>query len=235
MFKTGVYLVFIIEVQNLTRSFGDFKALDQVTFSLERGQHYVIEGASGSGKSTLLHLIGGLDRPTQGNISFCNRKLESFTDAELARYRNQHVGFIFQFHFLLPSITAMENILLPAEIAGVPKKSVLEETKILARELNVSHCLNKYPYKLSGGEQQRINVLRAISLRPQLLLCDEPTGNLDSYNSQKVSALLKDLSLSINATLVVVTHNKSVASLSPNKIFMQDGRATLESFSVNQR
>ncbi len=214
----------IIEVKNLTRIFGDFQALKEVSFTLKRGEHYAIEGASGSGKSTLLHLMGGLDRPTQGNISFCGKILGSFNDEELARYRNLNVGLVFQFHFLLPSMTALKNILLPSEIGGISNKKILEQTKSLAKELGVSHCLNKYPYKLSGGEQQRINILRAVSLRPPLLLCDEPTGNLDSHNSQKVSTLLRDLSTSIGATLVVVTHNKSVSSLFSHKIFMRDGR-----------
>ena len=213
----------LIEVENLTRTFGDFKALKQVTFSLEQGKHYVIEGASGSGKSTLLHLMGGLDRPTEGSVSFCGKRLDSFNDEELASYRNRNVGLVFQFHFLLPSMTAIQNILLPSEIADISKEKALEQTRSLAEELGVSHCLDKYPYKLSGGEQQRINILRAVSLRPPLLLCDEPTGNLDSHNSQKVSTLLRDLSKSIGATLVVVTHNKSVSSLFSRKIFMRDG------------
>ena len=214
----------IIEVEKLTRSFGNFKALKSISLKLQEKKHYVLQGASGSGKSTLLHLMGGLDRPTSGAVFFRGQNLMALSDTELAHYRNHHVGFVFQFHFLLPAMTALQNILLPCEIAGLPKKNILKQTMEHAERLGIVHCLKKFPYELSGGEQQRLNILRAISLRPPLLLCDEPTGNLDSENSQKVSALLKEMAIEVGATLVVVTHNEKMASRFHNNIFMEDGK-----------
>jgi ABC-type lipoprotein export system ATPase subunit len=152
------------------------------------------------------------------------RNLTSLNDEELAQFRNSYVGFVFQFHFLLPSMTCRDNILLPARIGGRNVATVQKETHELAKFLGVDHCLEKYPYEVSGGEQQRINIIRALSLRPKILLCDEPTGNLDSKNSEKVTTLLKNLSADFGATLIVVTHDDKVASFFPRKIVIEDGQ-----------
>jgi ABC-type lipoprotein export system ATPase subunit len=145
-------------------------------------------------------------------------------DEELAQFRNQFVGFVFQFHFLLPSMTCRDNIFLPARIGSRDLKQVEKDVQSLAEVLGVGHCLSKYPFEISGGEQQRINIIRALSLRPKILLCDEPTGNLDSKNSEKVASLLKSLAIEYGATLLVVTHDDKVASFFPRKIVIEDGQ-----------
>ena len=152
------------------------------------------------------------------------KNLHELGDEGLALFRNESVGFVFQFHFLLPSMTCRDNILLPARIGGKNFKQVEEDTSKLATILGVTHCLSKYPFEISGGEQQRINIIRALSLRPKILLCDEPTGNLDSKNSEKVTTLLKNLSADFGATLLVVTHDDKVASHFPRKIVIEDGQ-----------
>lgn len=213
-----------IKVENLTKRFHMVEALKNVSFELNRGEQYAICGASGSGKSTLMYLLGGLDTPCEGKIWVGDHLLSDMNDEQLATYRNRFVGFVFQFHFLLPSMNCWNNILLPAKIGGDVSKDIREHVTYLARELGVEHCLKKYPYQLSGGEQQRINIIRALSLKPKLLLCDEPTGNLDSGNSQKVTQLLKGLAKDFAATLVVVTHDQQVAQALTHCINIRDGQ-----------
>lgn len=222
----------LVKVDKVFKKFGDQFALNGLSLDLEEGKQYAILGASGSGKSTLLYLIGGLDKPSQGQIVVGGRELHKLSDEDLAFYRNQLVGFVFQFHFLLPSTNCLKNILLPAEIGGHDigpvKKRVLE----LAEHLGVTHCLNKFPYQLSGGEQQRINIVRALSLKPKLLLCDEPTGNLDSENSEKVTLLLKKLASEFGSTLAVVTHDMAVANQFPKKFILKDGKLCQDSVTA---
>ncbi len=213
-----------IQIQDVSKTYGEQHALDHLSLSMELGGQYAIVGASGSGKSTLLYMMGGLERPDSGKVVIDGKDLSSLGDGVLAKYRNKNVGFIFQFHFLLPSITNLKNILLPCEIGGGDAKKVKQMALELADHLNVSHCLKKYPYQLSGGEQQRINIIRALSMRPQLLLCDEPTGNLDSENSAKVTELLKNLAREFGATLIVVTHDRGIANSFTNKFVMKDGK-----------
>ncbi|MBF0362300.1 MAG: ABC transporter ATP-binding protein [Oligoflexia bacterium] len=216
-----------VRAENVRKNFGSVEVLKGVNLSLAPKEHFVIKGASGSGKSTFLHLLAGLDSLTSGKIFVDDCDLSKMNDTQLAIYRNKNVGLVFQFHYLLPSIKCEDNLLLPARISEsstAENLSAIRERVInLASELGVSHCLNKYPYELSGGEQQRINIIRALSLKPKLLLCDEPTGNLDSVNSDKVSRLLKELAEEFAATLIVVTHNERVASCFPREIVMKDG------------
>lgn len=218
----------ILECQQLTKEYGHFKALSGVSLQFEKGAHYAIQGASGSGKSTLLYLLGGLDRPTSGSIAYAGKKLEGLSDTALASYRNKIVGFVFQFHFLLPSMTCADNIRLPARLAGKLSRDLEDRMKALAERLGVGGCLSKYPYQLSGGEQQRINLIRAVLMRPGLLLCDEPTGNLDSANTKLVTELLHELSRESGSTLIVVTHDLSVAQAFQNQIFLKDGKVTMQ-------
>lgn len=213
-----------IAVKDVKRHYGAVHAVDGVTLALEQGEQYAIQGASGSGKSTLLYLLGGLDRPTSGEVTIEGSLLNKLSDEGLAEYRNRWVGFVFQFHFLLPSLNGLSNILLPARIGGHRVEDVEKHARELSRVLGVQHCLDKFPYELSGGEQQRINLIRALSLKPRLLLCDEPTGNLDSENSLKVVDLLQGLSREYNSTLVVVTHDPSVVAKFPVVYTMRDGR-----------
>lgn len=212
-----------VNVKEVTKTYAKSHALNGVDVGFEDSEQYVIKGASGSGKSTLLYLIGGLDRPTSGEIRVGGKNLFSMDDEALALYRNSLVGFIFQFHFLLPSMNCLDNILLPSKIGGKDSTEVKKLSLELAEHLKVTHCLKKYPFELSGGEQQRINIIRALSLRPKLLLCDEPTGNLDSENSLIVTTLLKKLAKEFNATLIVVTHDENVAEHFEQKLVMKDG------------
>ncbi|EQC48953.1 ABC transporter, ATP-binding protein [Bacteriovorax sp. BSW11_IV] len=213
----------LIQVNGLTKNFANVDVLKGIDLSFEEGEHYVIRGASGSGKSTLLYLLGGLDRPTSGSVEFQGVDLARFDDDKLAKFRNQNVGFVFQFHFLLPNLNCLDNIILPSRIGGRKENKIKENSLKLAEYLGVSHCLSKFPFELSGGEQQRINIIRALSLGPKLLLCDEPTGNLDSENSRKVTALLKALAKEFNSTMIVVTHDDTVASQFHNVLHMKDG------------
>jgi lipoprotein-releasing system ATP-binding protein len=215
--------VSLIEINNVTKGFSKIFALNGVSTNLEAGEQYAIQGSSGSGKSTLLYLLGGLDRPTAGSILINGKNLATFNDEELASYRNRNVGFVFQFHFLLPSMNCLDNIFLPAKIGGVSQDGLRAEIENLAERLKISHCLQKYPFELSGGEQQRVNIIRALSLKPKILLCDEPTGNLDSENSLNVARILKSLAKDFGSTLVVVTHDLAVANEFDNQLFMKDG------------
>jgi ABC-type lipoprotein export system ATPase subunit len=214
----------MINVNKITKKYGDFYALSELSLNFDAAEQYAILGASGSGKSSLLYLMGGLDRPDSGDIIIDQESLFSMNDKEMALFRNRYVGFVFQFHFLLPSIDCMQNILLPAQIGGVKDKEVKKRSMELADHLGVSHCLKKYPYQLSGGEQQRISIIRALSLKPKMLLCDEPTGSLDSENSQKVTTLLKELANEFSSTLVIVTHDPSVAQHFDKQCRLKDGR-----------
>jgi len=214
----------LVEARNVKKSFGKVEALGGITLNLEANNQYAVKGTSGSGKSTLLYLLGGLDRPSGGEIFISGKNLSLQTDDELAKFRNQFVGFVFQFHFLLQSMTCMNNILLPGRIRGGSIVEIQKDTHNLAQILGVTHCLEKYPYQLSGGEQQRINIIRALSLRPKLLLCDEPTGNLDSKNTELVTSLLKELASDYQSTLIVVTHDNDVSSKFKNQIVLKDGK-----------
>ncbi len=214
----------LVNVNNVSKKYGNQFALKNLSLELEEKGQYAILGASGSGKSTLLYLLGGLDKPDQGEIEVDGLSLSKLDDQEMADYRNTKIGFIFQFHFLLPSINCMKNILLPAEIGGHKVGPVKKQALELADYLGISQCLKKFPYELSGGEQQRVNIVRALSLKPQILLCDEPTGNLDSENSQKVTLLLQKLSLEFQSTLAVVTHDPSVAQRFQQKFVLKDGQ-----------
>lgn len=213
-----------IKVQNLFKNFGSTEVLRGINLEIASQSQQVLIGASGSGKSTLLHLIGGLERYENGEILFSNKDLKSLNDAELAFYRNRKVGFVFQFHFLLSSMNSLDNILLPARIGGLLNPVLKSEVLELSSLLGVDHCLKKYPFELSGGEQQRINIIRSLSMKPEILLCDEPTGNLDTKNSQKVIDLLRELSLQRKNTLLIVTHDSKIANQFDRKITIEDGR-----------
>tara|TARA_B100000925_G_scaffold285772_1_gene262526 strand:- start:10775 stop:11443 length:669 start_codon:yes stop_codon:yes gene_type:complete len=213
-----------IITRDLVKSFSNTNVLKGVNLKIDKGGQYVIKGSSGSGKSTLLYLLGGLDRPDSGVISVDGESLANYSDEELANYRNQKIGFVFQFHFLLSSMNCMDNILLPASLS---KKTSPNKVKPFVNEvaglLGVTECLDKMPFELSGGQQQRINLIRAISLKPDYLLCDEPTGSLDSVNTEIVCDFLFKLSRELNITLLTVTHDKNVASHFSHHLEMKDG------------
>ncbi len=214
----------LFKIENIKKNFSGLEVLKGISFSLEEGEQYVIRGPSGSGKSTLFYLLGGLDRPTTGHIYLEGKDLYAMNDDELAIFRNKFVGFVFQFHFLLPSMNCLDNILLPAKIGSHDINEVKEFVISSSQILGVEHCLKKFPYEISGGEQQRVNIIRALSLRPKLILCDEPTGSLDSKNSQTVVSLLKELAQKHASTLVVVTHDDNVARQFQNHFELNDGQ-----------
>lgn len=212
-----------IQIQNIEKNYGNQKVLRGLSLNANKGDQICIQGASGSGKSTLLYLLGALESCDKGKILVEGQDLSKLNDEKLARFRNSSIGFVFQFHFLLASMSCMENILLPAKIGNKNSKAVRERALKVAEILGVEDCLAKYPFQLSGGEQQRINIIRALSLRPSLLLCDEPTGNLDSENSKKVAYLISELAKEFEATLFFVTHDDKIASHFHNVINIKDG------------
>ena len=213
-----------IQVEKLTKKYGKTEVLRGLNFSIEKSNELAIVGNSGSGKSTLLYILGGLEKADKGKVSIDGLEISSMADSDLSDFRNKKIGFVFQFHFLLPSMNCLANTLLPAKIGGFNTKEIQERVYEFAKILKVEHCLKKYPFEISGGEQQRINIIRAISLYPDLLLCDEPTGNLDSANTNIVINLLRDVASRINSTLVVVTHNEKISDTFKRKISIEDGQ-----------
>jgi lipoprotein-releasing system ATP-binding protein len=214
----------MIEVKELHKSYGTTEVLKGVNGRISKGDFITIVGASGAGKSTLLHLVAGLDSYNSGSISFNGLSLGNLSKKELNDYRNNHVGLVFQFHNLLPELTALENITLPRWISGQMDDSAERKAKELLQLLSIEHRAHHLPNEMSGGEQQRVAIARALINEPALLLADEPTGNLDSANAAAVHELLLKLNQELGQTIVVVTHNKELAALGATKWSMTDGK-----------
>lgn len=216
----------IVAFQNVTRIYSsgehEQKALDDVSFSLEEGKFVVILGPSGAGKSTLLNLLGGLDSPTSGTITVGGRDISTLSDNELADYRAATVGFVFQFYNLIPTLTVYENVELVSNIAP----NALDSKQMLA-EVGLSGHLHNFPSELSGGEQQRVSIARALAKNPKILLCDEPTGALDSETGVMVLKLLLKMARSYGKTIVIVTHNQSIAKMADVVIRVKNGKIRL--------
>jgi len=200
------------------------QVLKGVNIYIRQGEFVVIVGPSGSGKSTLLHLLGGLDRPTEGIIKLGEQNIFSQTEEELAAFRNRSLGFIFQFHHLLPEFTALENVCMPALIAGKTKKESAPRGQILLEQVGLSERLNHKPNELSGGEQQRVAVARALMNNPQIVLADEPSGNLDEENGLSLHRLLVHLSDSLGMTFVVATHNVDLTRRANRVLKLSEGK-----------
>lgn len=198
------------------------KALDDVNVSIEEGQFAAVIGTSGSGKSTLLNMLGGLDVPTSGSVQIEGNKLEEMSEEQLTVFRRKRIGFIFQNYNLIPYLTAYENIVLPVRLDG--KKEDKKFLKEIVNFLELDGKLSNYPSHLSGGQQQRVAIARAFITKPALLLCDEPTGNLDSRTSDKVIDLLKMTSEKFHQTIVMITHNPEIAQKADRRIRIEDGR-----------
>ncbi len=198
------------------------KALDDVNVSIEEGQFAAVIGTSGSGKSTLLNMLGGLDVPTSGSVQIEGNKLEEMSEEQLTVFRRKRIGFIFQNYNLIPYLTAYENIVLPVRLDG--KKEDKKFLKEIVHFLELDGKLSNYPSHLSGGQQQRVAIARALITKPALLLCDEPTGNLDSRTSDKVIDLLKMTSEKFHQTIVMITHNPEIAQKADRRIRIEDGR-----------
>lgn len=214
----------MIEAKNITKKFDSLTVLEGVNLKVEKGEFVSIVGASGAGKTTLLQILGSLDSPTEGDVVINDVSLFSLKEKELSEFRNKHIGFVFQFHQLLPEFTAVENIMIPALIAGRKSEDAKAAAMELLQYLNLSERAKHKPNELSGGERQRVAVARALINRPDVLLADEPTGSLDSKNKEELNRLFLDLRSKFNQTLIVVTHDMEMASISDRVIKMQDGR-----------
>mgnify|MGYP005835734293 FL=1 len=202
----------------------DIEVLRGVDLEIPRGAYLALQGASGAGKSTLLHLLGGLDTPTAGHIEFEGRRLGALSSRALAAFRNRRVGFVFQAYHLLPDLDALENVCAPARLARVPWTEAAARGRALLERVGLGHRLEHRPAELSGGEQQRVAIARALINRPDLLLADEPTGNLDSHTGAEIIALLGELHAEQRTTLVVATHDARVAAHAPRVLHLEDGR-----------
>ena len=213
----------MIALKNIHKSFGQTHVLKGITASISQGDFITISGASGAGKSTLLHLIAGLDQCSEGSITFEGKEINSLSKTARNEWRNQRVGLVFQFHNLLPELNALDNVMVPSWLGKQNNEQVEARAKELLERLGVGHRLHHYPSELSGGEQQRVAIARALMNAPDVLLADEPTGNLDSKNADEVHAILKELNEKHGQTVVVVTHNKALAALGKTKWTMRDG------------
>lgn len=213
----------MVVVESLQKSYGTLKVLKGINLEIADSSVVTIVGASGAGKSTLLHLIGTLDRPDKGRVLIDNTDLYKLSDKELAEFRNLNIGFVFQFHHLLPEFTAVENVALPAMIAGQGKEAALKRATELLDYLKLSDRLTHKPSQLSGGEQQRVAVARALVNNPKLILADEPSGNLDTENARKLHQLFFDLRDRFGQTFIVVTHNTELAQMADRTVTIKDG------------
>ena len=214
----------MITGKNIYKRFGTVEVLKGVDVNVSKGEVVSIVGPSGSGKSTLLHILGTLDKADQGSVSMNNTSLSSLAGNKLADFRNKHIGFVFQFHHLLPEFTALENVCIPGWLAGKKKKEVEERAKELLNLLGLSHRMQNKPGEMSGGEQQRVAVARALINKPDIVFADEPTGNLDSANARELHQLFFDLREKFDQTFLIVTHNEELARLSDRILYMKDGK-----------
>jgi putative ABC transport system ATP-binding protein len=216
-----------IELAHVSKQFAGRRqvtALDDISLAIPRGEMVSIIGPSGSGKSTLLNLVGGLDRPTGGQVSVDGESLAGLADDDLTRVRRDKIGFIFQFFNLLPTLSCLENVGLPLHLRGWPRKKVDERARELLTLVQLSHRLQHLPDELSGGERQRVAIARALSVYPPVLLADEPTGNLDTRTGEDILALIRDLHTRLGSTVVIVTHDMQVAQSCERTITLRDGR-----------
>ncbi len=223
--KNGQRLVRVEALHKSFRHMGNvLEVLKGIDLEINKGELLSIVGASGAGKSTLLHCIGTLDLPSSGKIQLDGQELTTLSSPKLARVRNQSIGFVFQFHHLLPEFNALENVMMPGLIRGDAKKRMEQRAHELLGEVGLSHRVTHRPGEMSGGEQQRVAIARALTLEPKLLLADEPTGNLDTATSDAVHDLFFDINEKHGTTIVVVTHNPSFAQRMPRVVEMSDGK-----------
>ncbi|HLR49706.1 MAG TPA: ABC transporter ATP-binding protein [Candidatus Sphingobacterium stercoripullorum] len=213
----------ILEAKNIHKNYGKLHILKGISLSVKKGEVVSIVGASGAGKSTLLHILGALDRADQGEVWINSKRIDQLSQRQMSAFRNEYIGFVFQFHHLLPEFTALENVCIPAYIKGVSKKKAQIQAMEMLDLLGVSSRAHHKPSALSGGEQQRVSVARALINQPALVLADEPSGNLDSENSTSLHNLFFQLRRELNQTFIIVTHNKELSSISDRTIHMRDG------------
>jgi len=213
----------VITAKGIVKNYGNLQVLKGVDIHISKGEIVAITGKSGAGKSTLLHILGTLDKPDSGIILFEEKEISKLKNAEISKFRNNEIGFVFQFHYLLPEFTALENVCIPGFIAKKPENEVIREGKRLLDYLGLSDRMNHKPGALSGGEQQRVSVARALINKPSVIFADEPSGNLDIQSSQELHSLLFKLRNDFNQTFVLVTHNAELAKMSDRCLEMRDG------------
>lgn len=210
--------------KNITRNYGHLQVLKGVNINIEKGEIVSIVGSSGAGKSTLLHILGTLDKPGQGEIFLNNQRVDKLNGKALAAFRNKNIGFIFQFHHLLPEFTALENVCIPGWIGGKNKKETYAKATGILSSLGLKERLENKPHQLSGGEQQRVAVARALINNPAIVMADEPTGNLDSENARDLHRLFIELRDKFQQTFLIVTHNEELAQMGDRILHMKDGK-----------
>lgn len=213
----------MILAKNIKKSYGDLQVLKGIDLQIKKGEIVSIVGPSGAGKTTFLQILGTLSRPDSGQILFDNNEVNKYKDKQLAGFRNSNIGFVFQFHHLLPEFTALENVCIPAFIAKVPKDKAEKKAKEILSFLKLDHRIDHKPKELSGGEQQRVAVARALINEPSVIFADEPSGNLDSENKLELHNLLLSLRDKYNPSIVIVTHDNSLANMADIKLTMKDG------------
>ena len=213
----------MLQVTNIYKKYGALEVLKGIDLTIGTGEVVSIVGASGAGKSTLLHILGTLDTADSGQVMFDDKNIAKMNATDLARFRNRHIGFIFQFHNLLPEFSALENACLPGFLAGRQEKEVIKRAEELLGMLNLSHRLHHKPSEMSGGEQQRTAVARALINSPRVIFADEPSGNLDSQNAQELHDIFFKLRAEFNQTFVIVTHNQELAGMADRTLVMKDG------------
>ena len=214
----------MIKANNIYYSYGSLEVLKGVNLHIKKGEFVSITGASGAGKTTLLQLLGTLDKVQEGSLTINNKEINTLNQKELASFRNKEVGFVFQFHNLLAEFTALENVCLPAFIGGIDKKKAEKKGLELLTLLGLTNRVNHKPDELSGGEQQRVAVARALINSPSIILADEPSGNLDSKNAEELHKLFIKLNKELGQTFVIITHNKELAKLASRELEMKDGK-----------
>ena len=213
----------MIDIQGITKSFGPLQVLKGIDLHIDKGEILSIVGPSGAGKTTLLQIIGTLDRPDAGTVTIDGIDVSRLSAGKLSDFRNRHIGFVFQFHQLLPEFTALENIMIPAFIAGMGRREARERAMELLRFMGLEERASHKPNELSGGEKQRIAVARALVNQPDVILADEPSGSLDSHNKQELHQLFFDLREKMGQTFVIVTHDEGLAALTDRTIHLKDG------------
>jgi lipoprotein-releasing system ATP-binding protein len=213
----------MLEAKGLTKYYESLQVLKGVDITIQKGEIVSIVGSSGAGKSTLLHILGTLDKPSKGQVFLQGQRIDNLKGNALAKFRNLNIGFIFQFHHLLPEFTALENVCIPGWIAGKKKKDVEQKAIELLNTLGLKNRLENKPHQLSGGEQQRVAVARALINNPAIIMADEPTGNLDSENGRALHQLFIELRDKFKQTFLIVTHNEELAAMSDRVVHMKDG------------
>jgi lipoprotein-releasing system ATP-binding protein len=213
----------MLKAEDITRKYGSLQVLKGVSLEIQKGEIVSIIGSSGAGKSTLLHILGTLDKADSGRIWLEGERIDQLTGKKLAAFRNKHIGFVFQFHHLLPEFTALENVSIPAWIAGQKKKEVKTRAMELLAILGLADRMENKPQELSGGEQQRVAVARALINQPSIVFADEPTGNLDSTHARELHELFVRLRNDLQQTFLIVTHNEELAGMSDRTLHMKDG------------